>query len=164
MKEPAIPPNETARLAALHSLQLLDTPPEERFDRITRIARVLFNVPIALISFIDANRQWFKSAAGVDARVTPRHLSFCAHAILQKDVFVVEDTALDTRFDTNPAATGAPFVRFYAGAVIKGPGGYAVGSLCVIDHKPRHFDLQAMCQLQDLGAWVELELNAGASR
>src|SRR5262245_34570540 len=108
-------PNEQERLTTLYKLNLLDTPSEERFDRITRIAARLFNSPIALISLIDFNRQWFKSCFGFNVTETPREISFCAHAILDDEVLVIRDTLNDPRFVDNPFVVGEPYIRFYAG-------------------------------------------------
>lgn len=157
MLTPPFPPNEAARLAALRALKILDTPPEQRFDRITAFARDLFQVPIALVSLVDFYRQWFKSRVGLDATETPRAVSFCAHAILSADLFVVEDAALDERFRDNPLVTSSPFVRFYAGAPLHA-GGFCVGTLCLIDHKPRRFDDRNRALLKELTGWVEREL------
>jgi len=115
MQQPAIPDNETQRLAALHALDVLDTPPEERFDRITRIAARLMDVPICLVTLVDANRQWFKSCIGLDASETPRDISFCGHAILAPEALVIPDAAADPRFADNPLVAGEPRIRFYAG-------------------------------------------------
>ena len=157
MLTPPVPQNEAARLAALRSLKILDTPPEQRFDRITRFAKDLFGVPIALVSLVDHERQWFKSRAGLDAIETPRAVSFCGHAILWADVFVVEDATRDERFRDNPLVTGPPFFQFYAGAPLN-VAGYRVGTLCLIDHKPRRFDDRGRGRLIELTGWVEREL------
>lgn len=160
MKIPPIPEDEAERLAALRSLDILDTPAEERFDRITRVARTTFGVPIALISLVDANRQWFKSRFGLDVGETPREVSFCGHAILSRDTFVIEDALVDPRFVDNPLVTEEPRIRFYAGHRLVGPGGHHMGTLCVIDRRPRQLDPPAVQALQDLAAWAERELNA----
>lgn len=118
--EPAFPLDEANRLATLRGLNILDTPPEERFDRLTRLAQQLINVPIAVVSLVDSNRQWFKSCQGLDASETPRNISFCGHAILDNELFVIPDALLDTRFSDNPLVTGAPNIRFYAGQPLKG--------------------------------------------
>ena len=123
MLEPIKPPDELDRVAELHNLHLLDTPPEERFDRLTRIAQRLFGVPIALVSLIDHDRQWFKSSQGLDARQTPRNISFCGHAILADGPLVVHDALLDPRFADNPLVTGPLAIRFYAGMPLLGPQG-----------------------------------------
>ena len=115
MQEPAIPVDEAFRISTLHDLNLLDTPSEDRFDRLTRISQRLFKVPMALISLIDSDRQWFKSAAGLNISETPRSVSFCGHTILEQQIFIVNDTHLDHRFADNPLVTNAPHIRFYAG-------------------------------------------------
>ena len=131
---------EVRRLQVLKNLNLLDTPPEERFDRITRLASRLFDAPIVLIALMDAKRQWFKSRIGIELTEVERSLSFCDHTIRQDEVFVVEDACLDPRFADNPFVTGEPGVRFYAGYPLETPEGCRVGSLCVIDRAPRRFD------------------------
>ena len=112
MLEPIKLPDERARVAELHDLGLLDTPPEERFDRLTRLARRLFDVNMALVSLVDHDRQWFKSRQGVDALQTPRNISFCGHAILCDEPLVIEDAAADPRFADNPLVTGPLGIRF----------------------------------------------------
>lgn len=136
MLVPGKPANETARVQALHGLELLDSAPEERFDRLTRLAKRLFNVPIALVTLVDTNRQWFKSCVGLDATETPRDVSFCGHAILQNDLLLVPDAREDVRFHDNPLVTGAPNIRFYAGYPLTVPNGNKMGTLCLIDTKP----------------------------
>lgn len=152
------PDNEAERLAALRALAVLDTAPEERFDRLTRIAKAAFDVPIALVSLVDSNRQWFKSCIGVDVGETPRDQAFCAHAILGKTVFHIPDALQDERFADNPLVTGPARVRFYAGYPLTGPNGHALGTLCVIDTRPRRLDGEQIQLLQDLAALVEAEL------
>jgi PAS domain S-box-containing protein len=159
MLEPMTPPDEAKRQQELDGLQLLDSVNEERFDRITRSAQRMFGVPIALISLIDRERQWFKSHQGLEARETPRNISFCGHAILKNNVFLVEDTLADARFCDNPLVLGAPFIRFYAGLPLRGPNGYKLGTLCLISPVARRFDAADVAALQDLGAWAEAELN-----
>jgi diguanylate cyclase (GGDEF)-like protein len=157
MLNPPLPPDEADRLRSLHNLRVLDTPPEERFDRLTRLARRLFEVPIALVSFVDEHRQWFKSRQGMDVSETPREVAFCAHAILQDGIFVVPNAPEDERFKESPLVTAYPNIRFYAGRPVKAPDGARVGTLCIMDHSPRepnHEDLQL---LNDLGALVEEE-------
>ncbi len=158
MLSPPIAANEQQRLQALRDLQLLDTPPEERFDRLTRLARALFDVPIALVSLVDQDRQWFKSCVGLDESETPRSVSFCGHAILEPDTFQVPDAHQDPRFADNPLVTGAPHIRFYVGAQLRTPAGDALGSLCLIDTRPRQLDGQQLQQLRDLADCVENEL------
>ncbi|MEZ4267012.1 MAG: sensor domain-containing diguanylate cyclase [Myxococcota bacterium] len=157
MQEPEIPHNEAARLRALTAACLLDTAPEERFDRYTRLARRLFDVPIALVSLVDASRQWFKSRDGLDATETPREISFCGHAILGSDVFVIPDARADARFADNPLVTAAPDIAFYAGAPVHAPDGSALGTLCIIDRVPREFSDEDREALRDLAKMVEHE-------
>jgi PAS domain S-box-containing protein len=156
---PPVPADESARLAELCSLHILDTAPEERFERITATMQLIFNVPIALISLIDRERQWCKSAAGLDVTETPRDISFCAHAILGDEPFIVPDAALDPRFADNPLVTGPPCIRFYAGIVLHSAYGARLGTLCLIDRAPRDFSDDEVSTLRDLGKWAELELN-----
>ncbi|AJW71491.1 GAF domain-containing sensor histidine kinase [Nitrosopumilus adriaticus] len=148
---------EKNRIQALHELEILDTPPEERFDRITKIAQIMFDVPIALVSLVDSNRQWFKSCAGLSARETPRSMSFCSHAILNEDIMTIEDATTDNRFSDNPLVTGDPFIRFYAGKPIRGQDNRMLGTLCIIDKKPRVFSKADKSVLTDLANWVENE-------
>ena len=154
MLAPASPKNEECRLASLHSLRILDTEPEERFDRITRLAKKLFNVPIALVSLVDEERQWFKSSVGLDAKETSREVSFCGHAIHHSKTFVIEDTLQDERFFDNPLVINAPNIRFYAGQPIRSPSGENIGTLCIIDTKPRILTDDDIASLTDLAALV----------
>ena len=158
MIEPVNPPDELARVTELQGLCVLDTPPEERFDRLTRTAQRLFGVSIALVSLIDHDRQWFKSHQGIDDLETPRNISFCGHAILGHGALVVEDAALDLRFADNPLVTGPLGIRFYAGMPLQGPKGHQVGTLCLIDQKPRHFTPGDVAALRDLAAAVSDQL------
>lgn len=158
MQSPRFPPDEPHRLKALQDLELLDTPPEDRFDRVTRIAQHLFQVPIVLVSLVDADRQWFKSRQGLDAPETPRDISFCGHAILGEEVFVVPDATADARFQDNPLVCGAPDIRFYAGAPLHAPSGARVGTLCLIDRVPRTLSPMQASALRDLADCVEGEL------
>jgi len=135
-----IPADDDARLQALRELLILDTPPEERFDRLVEFAASEFDVPIALISLVDGERQWFKARVGLDACETSRDISFCGHAIVQRELFEVADAALDPRFADNPLVVGAPWIRFYIGAPLVLPGGATIGTLCLIDTLPREFD------------------------
>lgn len=156
-----LPRDEEQRLAALHRLGLLDTRPEERFDRLTRLAAALFDVPIALVSLVDRDRQWLKSHHGLTVSETPREVSFCAYVLLDHKVMVVPDTLLDPRFADSPVVAGEPRVRFYAGCPLILPGGACAGTLCIIDTRPRQLDAAAMRLLRDLGSLVERELAAG---
>ncbi|MHC5011618.1 MAG: GGDEF domain-containing protein [Planctomycetota bacterium] len=160
MIEPAIPDDEVQRLRTLRALELLDTPPEERFDRVTRLARRLFDVPIALVSLVDEDRQWFKSRQGLDAEETPREISFCGHAILGDRVLVVEDALQDNRFHDNPLVTGQPGVRFYAGHPLSAQDGSKMGTLCLVDRQPRTLSRDDLELLSDLAAMVESEFTA----
>jgi diguanylate cyclase (GGDEF)-like protein len=160
VKEPVIPVDEQERLTQLRSLAILDTPPEERFDRVTRMARRLFGVPIALVSLIDENRQWFKSCFGLDVSETERRISFCGHAILNKGVLVIEDATQDERFSDNPLVTGEPHIRFYAGQPLHTLSGQAVGTLCIIDKESRSFGEEDRLMLSDLAGMVEREIMA----
>ena len=153
-----IPANEPERLAALQALHILDTPPEERFDRITRLARQLFDVPISLISLIDADRQWFKSHAGLETTQTAREASFCGFAIAADERLVIPDATLDPRFANNPLVTGEPHIRFYAGQPLRSPAGYNLGTLCILDRRPRQISAAELAALTDLAAMVENEL------
>lgn len=160
MKPPDIPPDEDARLAELCSLNVLDTIAEERFDRLTRMARRLFGVDVALVSLVDENRQWFKSCAGIELSETPRDISFCGHAILGDGAFVIPDALQDERFADNPMVAGPPHVRFYAGCPLRGPGGRKLGTLCIIDSKPRAFSDEDVEMLVDPALMVEREFSA----
>ena len=159
MQAPDFPQDEQRRLQALHDLKLLDTLPEERFDRLTRLARHMFDVSIALVSLVDAQRQWFKSRQGLDACETGRDISFCGHAILDESVFLVSDATQDPRFADNPLVTGDPGIRFYAGAPLRDVNGYRLGTLCIIDNKPRSLRESEIAALRDLADCVESEIN-----
>lgn len=124
---PELPIDEAARLLALQRANLLDTPAEMRFDRITRLAASVFEVPICLISLVDSDRQWFKSKVGLDVCQTNRDISFCGHAILHDDIFIVSDATEDARFASNPLVIHEPHIRFYAGAPLKEPSGQTIG-------------------------------------
>lgn len=158
MQAAIFPDNETSRLATLKGLDILDTPREDRFDRYTRIAARAFGVPIALISLIDSNRQWFKSAHGLDSDETPRDISFCGHAILGDNVFEVRDALLDPRFRDNPLVLDAPRIRYYAGAPLRGPNGHRLGTLCIIDSTPHELSDYEMRMLQNLADMVSDEM------
>jgi diguanylate cyclase (GGDEF)-like protein len=160
LKVPDIPLDEQHRLATLRSLGVLDTPHEDRFDRLTRLAKRVFRVPIALVSLVDENRQWFKSCDGFSVSETPRDVSFCGHAILGEDIFLIPDALTDARFSDNPMVVNEPHVRFYAGCPLRASNGSKIGTLCVIDHAPRDFDEDDAKALKDLAAMVEDELTA----
>jgi diguanylate cyclase (GGDEF)-like protein len=160
MISPPLPPNERQRLATLRSLKILDTPAEERFDRITRLARRLFDVPIASVSLIDTDRQWFKSILGLDSCESPRSTSFCGHTILREEPMVVPDAFEDERFRDNPLVTGDPNIRFYAGYPLSAPDGSKLGSLCLIDRRPRTISTEDLATLRELGRLIEAELVA----
>lgn len=148
------PSQEAARLYALHGYHVLDTPAEARFDRITRLLAKELEVPMALISLVDAERQWFKSRIGLDADGTPREVAFCAHAIQSDDVLVVEDAHEDQRFAHNPLVQGAPHIRFYAGAPLVTPGGQRLGTLCAIDRRPRSLSPEQRNLMRELSDHV----------
>lgn len=158
---PPIPVDEDQRVEALHALDILDTPAEERFDRYTRLAAALFRAPVSLITLVDADRQWFKSCHGTDLAETPREVSFCAHAVAARQTLVVPDMLLDARFREHPLVVSDPHVRFYAGAVIYAPGGQPLGTLCVVDMRPHTVTVEQRGLLVDLAKMVEAEL-AGA--
>lgn len=160
MQKPETPENEQSRLETLRSLNVLDTPPEERFDRLTRMAKKLFDVPIALVSLIDENRQWFKSCIGLDANETSRDISFCGHAILSGELFIIPNALEDERFADNPLVVNEPYIRFYAGCTIKAGNGQKLGTLCIIDDKPHNLTKEDLESLVDLTSLVERELAA----
>jgi PAS domain S-box-containing protein len=153
------PSNEDDRIESLRSLEILDTPPEERFDRITRVTAELFGVPVALISLVDSNRQWFKSCFGMNMNETPRDISFCAHAILGEDLFYVPDTKQDPRFAESPLVLEQN-IRFYAGLPLAGPEEQMIGTLCIMDHVPRELTDDDKRLLRDLGGWAHAEITA----
>lgn len=155
-----LPETEEARLERLRKYKILDTPSEAAFDRITRIVAETIGVPIALVSLVDKDRQWFKAKYGLDAEETPRDVAFCAHAILDDNVFVVEDALKDERFANNPLVTSGPLVRFYAGAPLITSDGHNIGTLCAIDHVPREISEGHKLLLEDLATLVidEMEL------
>jgi len=146
-----MPSHDDHRVDALKRHGLLDTPPDPAFDAVTKAAKTAFDVPIALVSLVDETRQWFKSCIGLDVRETARDISFCTHAIGQSDVYVVPDAAADPTFASNPLVTGAPYIRFYAGAPLVDADGFALGTLCVIDTEPRRFPASDRALLTALG-------------
>ena len=157
--KPEIPANEERRLDELHDLGLLDTASELRFDRYTRIVAELFDFPVVLVTLVDRDRQWFKSNRGFLLDETSRDISFCAHTINSPGIMVVPDTRDDARFAQNPLVLGEPYVRFYAGVVVHGPNGHALGTLCVLDHQPREFDEDHCRWLREFGDLVENEIS-----
>ena len=160
MKTPDNPQDEKARLTTLRSLNILDTPPEERFDRLTRMSKRMFGVPIALVSLVDENRQWFKSCEGLSVSETPRDISFCGHAILGNEIFLISDATKDERFADNPLVLNEPHIRFYAGCPLRFPNGSKLGTLCLIDRIPRSLCEEDLEALRDLASMVERELEA----
>ncbi|MFA6006312.1 MAG: GAF domain-containing protein [Candidatus Paceibacterota bacterium] len=158
MQSAPLPENEEERLKKVIELGILDTEPEERFDAITRDAIKAFDVPISTITIMDSNREWYKSCQGVDVKEMPREVSFCAHAMLAKDTFIVEDTLLDDRFKDNPMVTGKPYIRFYAGVALK-KDGLTVGVFCIKDTKPRKLTVEDVARLIVFAERAEAELN-----
>jgi GAF domain-containing protein len=164
MKAPPIPANEAQRLEALRQLLILDTAPEERFDRIVAFASQEFGVPTCLITFVDEHRQWFKARVGWAATESSREISFCGHAVAQPEhILVVEDAHADERFHDNPLVTGDTQIRFYAGAPLTMEDGSALGTLCLIDQQPRQLDPLDLAMLGALRDLVCQEL-AGVTR
>ncbi|WP_312413475.1 sensor domain-containing diguanylate cyclase [Pseudescherichia sp.] len=157
MKFPGVPVNERERLKSLYMMDLLDKNDDERLLRLTRLAKATFNVPIALITLLDRDRQWMISCDGSNMRQSSRNVSFCAHAILLQGIMIVKDTLKDERFENNPLVLDEPFVRFYAGCPVRLPDGSIAGTICLIDNKPRDFTSEEINLLLDLGAIVEDE-------
>jgi len=160
MIKPKIPNNEVERLQLLRTLNILDTSYEERFDRVTRMAKRIFNVSISLVSLVDEDRQWYKSKQGLNAFESPRDISFCGHAINQEGLFIIPDASKDERFVDNPLVTGAPYIRFYAGYPLKLKQGINIGTLCIIDPSPKVLNEEDQQLLKDLGAMVEQEIQS----
>ncbi len=159
MLDAPIPADDDMRLADLCALDILDSEAERRFDRITQMAQRLLNVPIALVSLVDRDRQWFKSRVGLDATETPRNISFCGHAIHHEHPFVIPDASQDWRFADNPLVTGELHLRFYAGAPLKSRQGRPLGTLCLIDRESRQLSDDELSLLVELSSWAERELN-----
>jgi GAF domain-containing protein len=157
MKAP-LPKNESKRLNVLWQYDILDTVPEEVFDDLAELAGHICEAPVALITLVDEKRQWFKARVGTSVKETERDISFCAHAILHDDLFIVSDASKDPRFKQNPMVTGKMKVRFYAGAPLKSPDGYALGTLCVVDSKPRILRDEQKKSLRILARHVETQL------
>jgi len=153
-----VPENEQGRRDALRRYAILDTAPEAAFDRVAELAASICAAPIALVSLIDSDRQWLKSKVGLTLSDTPRDVAFCAHAIVERDLFVVSDAAADERFATNPLVTAPPKIRFYAGAPLITPDGFAVGTLCVLDHVPRQLSDQQQQALRVLSSQLVAQL------
>ncbi|MBZ6384434.1 MULTISPECIES: sensor domain-containing diguanylate cyclase [Pantoea] len=157
MKFPGIPENEEERLKSVYMIDLLDTRDDERFERLTRIGQKLFQVPIAAINLLDRDRQWTLACQGLSGREMKRDISFCGHAILQKEPLIISDARLDERFHDNPLVTGEPFIRFYAGYPVHLPDGSVAGTLCLVNSEPRVFTEQDIASLKDLAFIVEDE-------
>ena len=158
---PLIPQDEAERLVELRLSGGIEGPPEERFDKITRMTQKMFAAPFAAISIVEGERQWFKSKQGMEIGDSSRELSFCGHAITGSEAMVVEDAVLDPRFAQNPLVLDEPRIRFYAGQPIRGPGGHNVGTLCIMGREPREFSDEDRETLRDLGEMVETELKKG---
>lgn len=158
METPKKPENEDQRLAALKDIDLLDTTLDPAFERITRLAKRMLDVPIIAFSLIDSERQWFKSVQGLNSCETSRDVSFCGHTILQDEVLCVTDTLEDKRFHDNPLVTGEPHIRFYAGYPVRNQDGYKIGSLCIIDTKPRVLTSEELDLLKDMEALIEQQV------
>jgi sigma-B regulation protein RsbU (phosphoserine phosphatase) len=153
-----IPHDETERLADLRALRLLDTPPEERFDRLVELASEVFNVPIAYVALVDADRQWFKAKCGLTVDETGREVSFCGHAILQDEPLVIPDASLDERFRDNPLVVDEPELRFYAGCPLRGPSGFKVGTFCIAGSEARELDQAELKRFRQFAEIAEQEL------
>ena len=158
MLVPATPVDEEGRLAALYNLDILDTPPVEPLDEITKLACEEFGVAVSMITLVDRERQWFKSIHGYDIRETPREISFCAHTILQDNCLVVKDLTQDTRFRYNPFVVNEPYARFYAGCPIHDPSCFRIGTLCLVDVNPRPFDFTDLAKLTELARIAEEQI------
>ncbi|HEX4378408.1 MAG TPA: GAF domain-containing protein [Candidatus Acidoferrum sp.] len=150
--------NDRERVAALQKYDILDSEPEQAFDDLTLLASIVCKTPIALISLVDEDRQWFKSKVGMKPSETPRDIAFCSVAIEQPDMMVIPDTLKDERFRNNPFVTSEPCIRFYAGAPLINEDGWALGTLCVIDKAPRQFDEEQRQALQALSRLVLAQL------
>lgn len=158
MKQATTFNREAARLEALRQYNILDTPSEQAYDDFTLLASSICQVPISLISLVDAERQWFKSKIGLDVHQTERDIAFCGHIILSERTLVIKDTLYDERFRHNPLVTSAPYIRFYAGAPLITPAGYILGSLCIIDRKPRDLSSSQKVALEALARQVVTQL------
>jgi GAF domain-containing protein len=158
MKLAPIPTDESERMHDLNALHILDTPREPRFDSLTELVADIFEVPMVFLTLVDSERQWYKSTCGIDVESTPRDVSFCSHAILERDAMVVPNAADDARFADNPFVTGDLHLRFYAGVPLHGREGKAVGALGLVDTKPREFSAKQIGQLKKFAALVETEI------
>lgn len=158
MLVPAIPVDEEGRLAALYDLEILDSSPVEHLDQITKLACEEFEVAVSMITLVDRDRQWFKSVHGYDIRETSRDISFCAHTILQDGCLAVNDLSQDPRFMNNPFVSQPPHARFYAGCPIHDPSCFRIGAFCIVDLKPRPFDLADHAKLTELARIVEEQI------
>jgi GAF domain-containing protein len=158
-----MPENETERLAAMEKYRVLDTDHEKNFDEIVTLASQICYTPVAVITFLDANRQWVKVKTGWDSQQTARKIAFCSHTLLQDDVMMINDSTKDLGFRNNPLVTGAPLIRFYAGMPLIAPDGFKLGTLAVIDFEPRTLSMQQIAALRTLSKQVvtllELRLN-----
>lgn len=154
-----MPPNERERVAALYARQLMDTPPEERFDRVSRLAAKSLEVPIAYVAFLDGERQWFKSVCGLSISEVPRRTSMCSHTILSTDPIICPDTTQEPRFADNENVTGPPNIRFYMGHPLSTPEGQNIGTFCVMDFEPREVTEEKRRAFLDLAQWAQNELN-----
>ncbi|WP_058910015.1 sensor domain-containing diguanylate cyclase [Entomohabitans teleogrylli] len=166
MKVADIPANETQRLRSLYESGLLGAAPSERFDRLTRLAQRIFDVPMALVSLVDANKLWLTSGAQHGLQETPRDVSFCSHTILSSEPLVVHNALADNRFADNPLVAGPPYIRFYAGCPVRMPDGMNIGAFCLVDHQARQFPSHEVMVLRDLASIVEDEfavLNAAST-
>ena len=160
MKEAPIPKDEFKRIVSVYALDLLDTPPEERFDQLTRCATKIFHVPISTLTLIDAKREWFKSCQGLSKTEGDRAISFCGHALVEDKILVIPDTLKDERFSDNPMVVGEPYIRFYAGVPILSADGNRIGVFCIKDIKPREFSADDQEVLEGLAVWAQLEINS----
>ena len=156
-----IPENEAERLNTLRGYEILDTHPEDRFDDLTRLAASICGTPIALVSLVDEDRQWFKSKVGLETSQTRREDAFCAHAIMSQDLLVVTDASQDPRFAANPLVQGEPHIRLYAGAPLTAPNGHHLGALCVIDREPRQLSGEQLESLRLLSRQVMAQVTLG---
>lgn len=157
MKAP-LPPDESLRLHALEQYHILDTLPEQNYDDLTYLASQICGTPVALLTLLDESRQWFKSQVGIQVGEMPREISFCAHAILTPNLMVIPDMTADERFADNPLVVADPHVRFYAGAPLVTAEGAALGTLCVLDNKPRHLTAEQQESLRALGRQAVMQM------